>query len=98
QSAQQSIRDTHPWGVVERVRGARAVVGLPGEFEGFLPIGRDQGETREVEPVDRFGIEAEPETATAAEALELVEQRLCDDALAVVADDDRVGCGQFFLN
>ena len=42
----------------------------------------------------RFGVEAQPDAARLAKLLQLVEQALCDDALAVVADDEGVSLGE----
>lgn len=46
----------------------------------------------------RFRVEAQPHTAIAAERFQFVEQRLGDDALAVIAHDDGVGLRQSRLD
>ena len=45
--------------------------------------------------VDRLGIEAQPDAARAAKRFDFVQQRLGDDAFAVIADDHGVRLAKF---
>ena len=64
------------------------------QFKRLLAVRRDERKAIQIQVMHRLGIEAQPNAALAAERLDLVQQRLRDDALAVIADDDRVGLCQ----
>ena len=91
--AEDLLRDAHESGVFQRVLGA-FVVGHTGQLEGFLAVRREQRQAGDVDLVDRLRIEADPDAARFGQRLQFVQQRLGDDAFAVVADDDGVGLGQ----
>ena len=45
--------------------------------------------------MNRFGVEAQPDATGAAEQLDFIEQRLGDDAFAIIANDHGVRPGEF---
>ena len=85
---QEPVHGLHQVAVGEGIR-VPGVVRHIGEFEGFLAIGRNERETLQVQMVDGFGIEAQPDAVPAAKCFDLIQQRLGDGAFAVIAHDHR---------
>ena len=86
---EQAFGGEHEILVGERIGAARFVRQVR-QFKGFLAIGRDEREAGQVQMVNRLGIETQPDAARAAKRFEFIEQRLGDDAFAIIADNHGV--------
>src|SRR2546430_8053612 len=67
-----------------------------GQFEGFFAVGSDQGKAGQVQMMDGFGINAQPDAALMTKVAKGIEERLGNDAFAIIADDhglSREGAG-----
>src|SRR2546430_7798554 len=58
-----------------------------GQFEGFFAVGSDQGKAGQVQMMDGFGINAQPDAALMTKVAKGIEERLGNDAFAIIADD-----------
>ena len=75
QFVEEFLRGFQEVDVLQRFRVARGV-GQASEFEGFFAIRGDERQARQAELVDRFGIEAQPDPAGAAELLQPFQKKL----------------------
>ena len=94
QFVQQAFRDEHQIFVRERIRIFGFVRQIR-EFKRFLAVRRDERKVAQIQMMHRLRVEAQPHAALAAERFDFVQQRLRDDAFAVIADDDGVGLDEF---
>src|SRR5580704_11862938 len=67
------------------------------EFKSFLAVRSDERQIAEVEMMHRLGIEAQPDAVLVAESLYLVEQRLGDDALAIITHNHGRSAAKFLF-